>query len=46
MAGRDSRRFAKLSAELVKRTVAKPHKIIGPNGEVTAGWIIEGEEAA
>lgn len=32
--------FAKLSADMVKRTVAKPHKIIGPQGEVTVGWIV------
>lgn len=38
--------FAKLSADMVKRTVATPHKIIGPDGTVTVGWIVTDERKA
>lgn len=38
--------FAKLSADMVKRTVATPHKIIGPEGRWVMGWIVTDRKAA
>lgn len=35
-----AKKFAKLTADMVKRTVATPHKIIGPEGQVVLGWVV------